>query len=224
MRRRTLAVIGGAAALLLVSATAAYATHRFSDVQDDHRFADEIGAIADACITSGYDDGTFRPGANLSRQAEAAFISRAGGMIVEGNQGPYIRFGAGTPVDETPRKRLATVSVSVPEGLAGCTQQVHLTGTANLMTWSPGNDHCFGSATHCNAYLSIVDDTGEVIGTGLLRLTDDATGASISTQAVVTVGEGDHEFGLEVWSNAVAEDAAMATRGQLVAQRAPFGG
>ena len=48
----------------------------FSDVAPDHPFAAEIGWLATSGITTGYDDGTFRPGAPVSRGAMAAFLHR----------------------------------------------------------------------------------------------------------------------------------------------------
>jgi hypothetical protein len=49
---------------------------QFSDVATSHPFFDEICWMVDAEITSGYSDGTFRPGANVSRAAMAAFLYR----------------------------------------------------------------------------------------------------------------------------------------------------
>jgi len=43
----------------------------------DHPFFEEIELLAASGITEGYDDGTFRPSANVTRQAMAAFLSRA---------------------------------------------------------------------------------------------------------------------------------------------------
>ena len=48
----------------------------FSDVGDGHRHAASIAWLAESGITAGYEDGTFRPGAALTRQAMAAFLHR----------------------------------------------------------------------------------------------------------------------------------------------------
>jgi hypothetical protein len=48
----------------------------FSDVNASHPFYDEIEWLADTGITSGYPDGTFRPGAPVTRQAMAAYLER----------------------------------------------------------------------------------------------------------------------------------------------------
>jgi Tol biopolymer transport system component len=48
----------------------------FDDVSASHPFATEIAWAADEGITTGYPDGTFRPGATVTRQATAAFLHR----------------------------------------------------------------------------------------------------------------------------------------------------
>lgn len=48
----------------------------FSDVPPDHPFAAEIAWLAEEGITDGFSDGTFRPGAAITRQAMAAFVYR----------------------------------------------------------------------------------------------------------------------------------------------------
>ena len=52
------------------------ATPIFSDVPSDHPFAAEITWVAQSELATGYDDGTFRPGAVVSRQAMVAFLHR----------------------------------------------------------------------------------------------------------------------------------------------------
>ncbi|OWY62547.1 hypothetical protein B7486_57830, partial [cyanobacterium TDX16] len=48
----------------------------FSDVGAGHPFVDEIRWMADAGVAKGYQDGTFRPATNVSRQAMSAFLRR----------------------------------------------------------------------------------------------------------------------------------------------------
>ncbi|MCC5950954.1 MAG: S-layer homology domain-containing protein, partial [Acidimicrobiia bacterium] len=52
----------------------------FTDVGVGHPFADAIAWMIDNNITTGYPDGTFRPTANVTRQATAAFLWRAAGQ------------------------------------------------------------------------------------------------------------------------------------------------
>jgi virginiamycin B lyase len=51
-------------------------TATFSDVSSDHPFFTEIEWMAQAEISTGYDDDTYRPSASVSRQAMAAFLER----------------------------------------------------------------------------------------------------------------------------------------------------
>ncbi|MFW0182124.1 S8 family serine peptidase [Rothia sp. CCM 9417] len=51
----------------------------FSDVPTSHQFYKEIAWMHDMGITTGYPDGTFRPQANVNRDAMAAFFYRMAG-------------------------------------------------------------------------------------------------------------------------------------------------
>lgn len=51
----------------------------FADVPVDHPFCGEITALADLGVVAGYEDGTFGPGRQVSRQAAAAYLARAFG-------------------------------------------------------------------------------------------------------------------------------------------------
>jgi hypothetical protein len=53
----------------------------FPDVPADHVFATEIERLAGAGITSGFSDGSFRPGQSVTRQSMAAFLNRGLGRI-----------------------------------------------------------------------------------------------------------------------------------------------
>src|SRR5690606_13324827 len=52
---------------------------QFPDVASNYQFADEIYWLAQTGIAGGYNDGTFRPTADVSRQAVAAFLYRLAG-------------------------------------------------------------------------------------------------------------------------------------------------
>ena len=52
------------------------ATPTFSDVATGAPFFTEIEWLADTGITTGWPDGTFRPGTTVERQAMAAFLMR----------------------------------------------------------------------------------------------------------------------------------------------------
>jgi serine protease AprX len=54
-------------------------TAPFSDVAIDHPFCPEISWLKSEGITNGFEDGTYRPLANVTRQAMAAFLARVAG-------------------------------------------------------------------------------------------------------------------------------------------------
>jgi secreted trypsin-like serine protease len=55
------------------------ATPSFPDVRTSHPFYAEVEWLADEGITTGYSNGTFRPGASVSRAAMAAYLYRFAG-------------------------------------------------------------------------------------------------------------------------------------------------
>ncbi|GAB4254268.1 MAG: hypothetical protein Kow00129_15300 [Thermoleophilia bacterium] len=75
-----LALIG---VFVLVGAGAASAVDSFDDVDADHRFHDEIMALAGAGVVDGFPDGTFRPDAEILRQQVAKIIVLATGVHTE---------------------------------------------------------------------------------------------------------------------------------------------
>ena len=48
----------------------------FTDVPSSHPFFEEISWLAVVEVTTGYLDGSFKPGADVTRQATAAFLQR----------------------------------------------------------------------------------------------------------------------------------------------------
>jgi hypothetical protein len=93
---------GGGVAVATVSASqnsgACTEASPYPDVPQDSQFCQDIQWAKDKGITSGYTDGTFRPGANVSRQAMAAFLHRLSEDIPAGAQGPA---GPAGPVGAT---------------------------------------------------------------------------------------------------------------------------
>lgn len=86
-RRLVLLAVAATTALLTVGVAAGVlAAERFSDVADDHAFSDQIAWMADAGISEGYADGTFRPDDPVTRQAMAAFMERLAGADPEVGQ------------------------------------------------------------------------------------------------------------------------------------------
>jgi hypothetical protein len=72
-------VVGAVAISLLSSATTVFASHEFSDVPDSNPFHGDISWMADVGIAEGFPDGSYRPGAAVTRQAMAGFMHRMSG-------------------------------------------------------------------------------------------------------------------------------------------------
>ncbi|MDZ7731738.1 MAG: S-layer homology domain-containing protein [Acidimicrobiia bacterium] len=76
------AVVLALAAVLLATTPASAlepAPPDFDDVPDDHPFHDEIAWLAREGISTGFPDGTFRPGDDLPRQGLVALLWRMSG-------------------------------------------------------------------------------------------------------------------------------------------------
>ena len=70
-------LIAGAAVATAI-AIPAWATHRFTDVPDDHAHADGIQWAGDRRLVSGYPDGSFRPDQPMTRGQLATVLRRQG--------------------------------------------------------------------------------------------------------------------------------------------------
>jgi hypothetical protein len=87
-------------------AGSAWASHQFGDVPDSNPFHDDIGAVADAGITTGFADDNFHPNDPISRQAMAAFLHRGLGRV-------QIAHGGLTFSDTAPHV-VATATIAPP--------------------------------------------------------------------------------------------------------------
>jgi hypothetical protein len=79
MRRRSFTFVVIVAVTGLALSSTAFATHDFPDVPDSNPFHDDISWLADAGITTGFPDGTYRPGDPVTRGSMAAFMRRLAG-------------------------------------------------------------------------------------------------------------------------------------------------
>jgi hypothetical protein len=69
-------------ARLAGAALAACDTAPFPDVPTSHPFCKEIKWMKESGISTGFGDGTYRPGANVTRQAMSAFVARLAGATL----------------------------------------------------------------------------------------------------------------------------------------------
>jgi hypothetical protein len=77
-RHVAVAVVG---IVVLAAGSGALAGGAFTDVSPSHPFSQQISNIVGAGITTGYEDGTYRPGAPVTRGAMAAFMGRGFGRV-----------------------------------------------------------------------------------------------------------------------------------------------
>jgi hypothetical protein len=122
---RAAAAIAVTALLAVVCFTgSAWAGHQFADVSSGHPFHDEIARIADAGITTGFEDGTYRPGAAVSRGAMAAFMAR-GFSSISSDAAQGVNLTHNTPIEVVG----TSIRAGAAEGGTGYVV-VDVTGTA----------------------------------------------------------------------------------------------
>lgn len=90
MKKRGLAALVVVLLALTTSNAVVLAGGGFTDVGPGHPFEDEIGWMAEYQISEGYQDGSYRPGAPVTRQAMSAFMERLAATyhIVEETRDP----------------------------------------------------------------------------------------------------------------------------------------
>jgi hypothetical protein len=107
-RRALLAVAVAILFTAAVAGTTSWAVARsFSDVPPSHPFYNEITWAEEHEIVNGFEDGTFRPANNVTRQAVAAFLARYNNSVrlVQSSTDPGASstFGLDAPCDEDER-------------------------------------------------------------------------------------------------------------------------
>ncbi len=213
--RRLATIVFVAAVVTLASAVTAVASHQFSDVPDGHPFHDDITALADAGVTTGYGDGTFRPGATVTRQAVAAFTSRSSGRVALGAM-PEAAINGDDPA-------ALVGAVTVEPGATGSGNGfVLLSGTASAYSDMVGPCPCELAAV-------LVDiDTEQPINVSFFDLPGEATASgyasnSTSLQWVVPiVADQARTFALFVGVEDLDADDIFVF-GELTGLYAPFG-
>jgi hypothetical protein len=174
--------VGGLVVGCLLSAVAWAGGQTFTDVGETHPFFDEIEQFAEAGISSGFDDGSYRPGQAVSRQAMAAFMTRGLGQARIASAGTDL--ATGNP--NVAVSALTMNDVNVP-GEAGSTQYLWITGN---LTWSIDGTKaqaCDNVTIVCAFRVEIVVN-GTAQNGGIGRIVADRDGGTITVQALVTVG------------------------------------
>lgn len=199
---------------LVAGGVGALASDQFSDVPTSHPFHEEIGAIADAGISTGYGDGTFRPDRDVSRGAMAAFLERSGGRVGE-TSGLATLNSSGTPEAQV-------ASLHVEAGAAGEGDGfVLVSGTARFNTGDEQNCPC-----KIMAHLHRAGKGSAAIAVTTLGSIPDESGLvydSMSLEHVFPVpADSVREFELRV---ELADDDVgdVHARGDMTAIYVPFG-
>ena len=124
MKKRAVAVIACvvAAVVMVPGSTASAQSQRFPDVPPDHYAFEAIEWAAEAGVTAGYNDGTFKPQRPLSKSHAVVFIERYYDAILQAEQSDDFTRGdmmvlLKTINDGTLRTRAVT-----PQGSSGAAQ------------------------------------------------------------------------------------------------------
>jgi hypothetical protein len=203
------AVIG---VVVLAAGSGALAGGAFTDVPPSHPFSQQIGNIVGAGITTGYEDGTYRPGAPVTRGAMAAFMNRGFGRV---------GYDEGTVTTDDNN---TVVTVAQTAVTAGATQ-----GGGGFVQVTAAMTASTGDATQCpcGVFLSLNDGTttkGTV--TGVIS-NDDVVIASglttLSTTAVFAIpADATRTYRIRAsYLNIDVEDVAF--EGHISATYVPFG-
>ena len=194
----------------------------FPDVGASHPFATEIRNLANAGVTGGFPDATFRPGANVTRQSMAAFLNR--GL----SRAAYQSFGAGVSTEITGDGTFISLpAVSIVPGAVGSGTNGFVIVTATIEA-DRNSDAChcsaaiFIQATRNNfANIEFVGDTRNVDMSSTERFTE------LTTQAVIPVTAGSTwRFRVRAANDTNGFDAAVTnTRfsGSMSAVYVPYG-
>ena len=229
--RRTVAVLLGV--LLLAAPAAVLASHQFPDVPDSNPFHDEISAIAEAGITTGFADGGYHPGDPVTRQAMAAFMQRGFGRVglVVGTtpMTSSLTVNAGNSTSAVVPVRQLTITVPGASNAFGPTQLVHLQGRVAFFT-SMSNS---GKGCPCEFRAAIRDTVTPAVSPSQLQtfVTDPTVNSyrySIDVEALFAAPPGARTYQLEVALNLREGTVNAATfnlsnTSSLSAMTFPFG-
>jgi len=209
-------VAGAIAVVVLAAGSGALAgSGTFTDVGESHPFFDEIEAMGGAGISTGFPDGTFRPGEPVTRQAMAAFMGRGFGRVASAE-------GAGTVDDPLPEvAELGDVTIA-----AGATQggngYVLVTGWATFQVVAE-------TTCPCAVNLQITDGDSTIEGAGTMLSNDDVeptSGAALGGAAVSGVFEipADEIGTFTLLMGTLDADAVVNGQGNVSALYVPFDG
>jgi hypothetical protein len=192
----------------------ALADHQFGDVPDSQAHHDSIGAVRGAGCATGFSDGTYRPGQNITRGQAAGFLTRCGTRAVHSEISQ-----SGPPDDQ--ETTLATVTLTAGATGAGSGGIVLVLGDVSF-TGAESSCRCF---LHME-FLDITDgiESGDHPVT-IPNVTSDtvAAGGASGVTSFPIDGDETKTFGLRLFLSTTGPDQG-AISGNLSAVYIPFDG
>jgi S-layer homology domain len=163
---RTSGLVIVAVVALVSSAIGVYAGQRFSDVPESHPFHDEILWLAEKGISTGFNDGTYRPSDAVTRQAMAAFLQRmAAGSPMEWEPNDTIAAADIFPQAENPNSPNALTGVAMGSLMAWTEDHWRITHLGGYLSASAYGLDCSDQNTS-NIDLTLLDATGSQVASG----------------------------------------------------------
>ncbi|MCL1801653.1 MAG: S-layer homology domain-containing protein, partial [Promicromonosporaceae bacterium] len=175
-------------------------TSPFSDVAAESNFYQQIAWLANSGVTTGWADGTFRPGNNVTREAMAAFLFRADDLIPKVFAATYVPgvsghsalvrltvanpaqnvsvWAAGAPLLQVSRgaTQSATVLVPVLSGTIPVYASAAVSGTVEVLATFNGNSATPGAVTALPAAQNRADSDAAWAPTLAVGSTEQAIG------------------------------------------------
>ena len=237
-RRSVRRTVGLSIATVLLAAPAVvFAAHQFPDVPNGHPFHAEIGAIADAGITAGFNDGNYHPGDAVTRQAMAAFMHRGFGRVGHVMNASLVN--STLPVamgdDFAPGIAVRAVGITVPGQNSAFTPEQMVYVRGRIVFYTPMSTAADAGGCPCEFFARIRDvEDNNVAGVQNQTFWVDESYATTSStfgfdvDALFVAPPGIHNFQLEVGLSrrtdaSMAYSYALDTATSLAAMTFPFG-
>jgi hypothetical protein len=192
-----------------------WAVTTFTDVPTSHPFYNEISAVAGAGIALGFGDGGYHPGADITRQAMAAFMERGVGRAAAGEGTVNVNSGEAT--------ELAAVAMDAGATGAATKGFVRVSGSV----WASTTVSTFANCP-CNVQASLYDgDT--IVAWSYLQIPKLADGQdSIDSTSVETVlpvdGDSTHRYRIVTQGINTFGSALVSATGHMTATYFPLSG
>jgi hypothetical protein len=218
---------GTATAVLLIAGlcgvgAASGGDGEFTDVQSDHTFFNEIELFANAGITGGFPDGTYRPSQPVTRAAMAAFLTRGLSTIDDLPRTDVVQIGASDGTTTVNSLDYRVPGVVSP----GNFQYIWVTAAVTWTTETTRAAACINETTTACSFRAqvFVNGSPEPSASNEARVSGDRDGGTIAITHNFESHPGDElEIEVRLIPSAEIADDALHIRGrQLVVTNHPF--